>query len=96
MFSVIRPLGTLLTQLPFGPTHPDRTAGPTFELFYRSGYLLPHRAAAWALIAERLHQASEFARGIEGLPGPTLAKVDAALRKFAGTLAMAEAGQEPR
>ena len=37
MFGAIKPLGQLLTQMPFGPTHPDRTAGPTFELFYRSG-----------------------------------------------------------
>lgn len=65
MFSSIRPLGVTLTKLPFGSSHPGRTAGPTFELFYRSGYLLPNRQAAWVLLEERLRQASEFARRIE-------------------------------
>lgn len=87
MFGAIEPLGQLLTQLPFGPTAPGRTAGPTFELFYRSGYLLPHREAAWAVIAERLQQAAEFARAIGGTPGNTLAKVAGALEKFAGKMA---------
>jgi len=85
MFGAIKPLGQLLTQMPFGPTHPDRTAGPTFELFYRSGYLLPHRQAAWALIAERLTQAAEFARGMDGAP-PLVAKVAGALDKYAARM----------
>ncbi len=83
MFGAIEPLGQLLTQLPFGPSHPGRTAGPTFELFYKSGYLLPHRAAAWGIIAERLRQAAALARAIEGVPGTTLAKVAGAFDKFA-------------
>lgn len=86
MFGAIEPLGELLTQLPFGPTRPGRTAAPTFELFYRSGYLLPHRQAAWAVIAERLYQAATFARGIEGTPGTTLAKVAGAFDTFAGKM----------
>lgn len=53
MFAVIAPLGQLLTTLPVGPTRPGLTAGPSFELFYESDYLLPHRDAAWALIAAR-------------------------------------------
>ena len=32
------------------PVSPD----PRFELFYESDYLMPHRAAAWALLEERL------------------------------------------
>jgi hypothetical protein len=87
MFGAIKPLGQLLTQLPFGPTDPGRTAGPTFELFYKSGYLLPHREAAWALIAERLAQAAAFARGIEGAPGDPLAKTARTLDKFAAKMA---------
>lgn len=86
MFGAIKPLGQLLTQLPFGPTRPGRTAAPTFELFYRSGYLLPHRRAAWALIAERLDQAAQFARTIEGTPGPTLARVAGELDKLAARM----------
>ncbi len=44
MFAAIKPLGQILTALPFGPSAPGRTAGPTFEVFYIGGYLLPHRA----------------------------------------------------
>ncbi len=85
MFGAIKPLGQLLTQMPFGPTHPGRTAGPTFELFYRSGYLLPHREAAWTIIAERLRQAAEFARATDGAP-PVLAKVAGVLDRYAARL----------
>jgi hypothetical protein len=48
MFNVIKPLGQLVTTLPVGEAAPGRTAGPSFELFYQSDYLLPHRDAAWA------------------------------------------------
>jgi len=58
MFRVIKPLGDLITSLPVGDEHPGRTAGPSFELFYESDYLMPHRAAAWALLAERLDEAA--------------------------------------
>ena len=34
------------------------TAGPSFELFYENDYLMPHREAAWALLAERLDEAA--------------------------------------
>jgi hypothetical protein len=85
MFGAIKPLGQLLTQMPFGPSHPGRTAGPTFELFYRSGYLLPHREAAWTIIAERLRQAAAFARETEGAPA-LLVKVASVLDKYAAVL----------
>ncbi|WP_198347806.1 ferritin-like domain-containing protein [Nocardia terrae] len=57
MFSVIRPLGELITTLPAGPDHPGKTVGPSFELFYETDYLMPHREAAWTLLAERLGEA---------------------------------------
>jgi CDGSH-type Zn-finger protein/truncated hemoglobin YjbI len=60
MVQVIKPLGDLITTLPVGPGHPDRTSGPSFELFYESDYLLPHRDAAWALLEERLREAAAF------------------------------------
>src|SRR6266516_6440694 len=60
MLGVIRPLGDLITTLPVGPAHPGRTAGPSFELFYENDYLMPHREAAWALLAERLREAAGF------------------------------------
>ncbi|HEY6380025.1 MAG TPA: ferritin-like protein [Candidatus Dormibacteraeota bacterium] len=61
MFDVIEPLADILTALPVGPEHPGKTAGPTFELFYQPDYLLPHRRAAWLLMAEHLRDASVLA-----------------------------------
>ena len=58
MVQVIKPLGSLITTLPPGPAYPARTAGPSFELFYESDYLMPHQHAAWALLAERLDTAA--------------------------------------
>jgi hypothetical protein len=53
MFRGIKPLGDLITRPPAGAAYPGQTAGPSFELFYESDYLMPHREAAWALLAER-------------------------------------------
>jgi CDGSH-type Zn-finger protein/truncated hemoglobin YjbI len=58
MLRVIKPLGDLITTLPVGDAHPGMTAGPSFELFYENDYLMPHREAAWALLAERLDAAA--------------------------------------
>ena len=68
MITVLRPLGELATTLPVGPEHPGMNAGPSFELFYGSGYLLPHRDAAWALLHERLGQLAEFCASTEVVP----------------------------
>jgi hypothetical protein len=61
MFDVIEPLADILTTLPVGPEHPGKTAGATFELFYQPDYLLPHRQAAWLLMAEHLDDAAVLA-----------------------------------
>jgi vacuolar-type H+-ATPase catalytic subunit A/Vma1 len=50
----MRPLGTALTRMPAGPGHPGRTAGPVFEMYYQMGNFVPWRAAAWALLSERV------------------------------------------
>jgi CDGSH-type Zn-finger protein/truncated hemoglobin YjbI len=60
MFQAIKPLGDLVTTLPAGPDYPGQTAGPSFELFYESDYVLPHREAAWVLLVERIRQAADF------------------------------------
>jgi Ferritin-like len=60
MVGVLKPLGDLITTLPAGPEHPGLNAGPTFELFYESDYLMPHREAAWTLLEERLREAANF------------------------------------
>ena len=85
MFAGIKPIGQLLTTLPFGPSQPGRTAGPTFELFYIGGYLLPHRTAAWTLLAERLRQAAGLARRLEA-EGLALQGAIAGLDKYATQL----------
>jgi CDGSH-type Zn-finger protein/truncated hemoglobin YjbI len=60
MFQAVKPLGDLVTTLPAGPDYPARTAGPSFELFYETDCVLPHREAAWILLTERLRQAATF------------------------------------
>jgi CDGSH-type Zn-finger protein/truncated hemoglobin YjbI len=91
MVRVIKPLGDLITTLPVGPGHPGRTAGPSFELFYENDYLMPHREAAWALLAERLDQASWLCEAIGSGRGTAIAgpldPVLATMREIARTLA---------
>jgi hypothetical protein len=59
MFTLIKPLGTLLTTLPLGPEHPGKMAGASFEI-YRTGYILPHHHAAWQVLHERLLELADF------------------------------------
>jgi Ferritin-like len=84
MFEVVSPLGAYLTELPAGPEHPGRTAGPTFELFYTSDYLLPHRRAAWLLLEERLREAAAFSRRLK--PAEPLERVSLSCERFADLL----------
>src|SRR5258707_1726420 len=89
-FGAIKPLGDLLSTLPAGPEYPGRTAGPSFELFYESDYLMPHREAAWALLAERLEIAAgycdDLCTGRGARIASELAPVMTALREIAATL----------
>jgi hypothetical protein len=91
MLGAIKPLGDLLTTLPVGPDHAGLNAGPTFELFYESDYLLPHREAAWALLEERVREAANFSRLVrEAAPDPVanqLVPVGEALTGVADSLA---------
>ena len=90
MFGAIKPLGDLVTRLPAGPEYPGRTAGPSFELFYESDYVLPHREAAWILLTERIRQAAEFCEpGAPCDPAVTggLAEVRSSLTGIADALA---------
>ena len=92
MLEAIKPLGDLLTTLPVGPDHADLNAGPSFELFYESDYLLPHREAAWALLEERVRDAANFCSRIRKFaPDPIanqLAPVGEALTGVADSLAV--------
>jgi len=86
MYSVLKPLGDLITTLPAGPEHPGRTAGPSFELFYEDDDLLPHRESAWVLLEERVRDASAFCAALIA-DVPALAPVRQALDSVAGSLA---------
>jgi CDGSH-type Zn-finger protein len=66
MLQVLKPLGDLIPTLPVGGDHPGMTAAPSFELFYESDYLMPHREAAWALLEERLREAADFCTRLLG------------------------------
>jgi CDGSH-type Zn-finger protein len=85
MFDVIEPLAEILTTLPVGSEHPGRTAGATFELFYQPDYLLPHRRAAWLLMAEHLADAATLANS-ESSRDPRFQPVAQALRAHADAL----------
>jgi hypothetical protein len=90
MFEVIKPLGELVTRLPVGAQYPDRTAGPSFELFYESDYVLPHQYAAWLVLEERLRDAEAFCTRIVGDRGElseVLTPVSTSLSTFADSLA---------
>jgi hypothetical protein len=60
MVKVLKPVGELVTTMPVGDEYPGMCAGPSFEVFYRSGYLLPHKTAAWTLLHERLLECYGF------------------------------------
>ena len=91
MAQAIKPLGDIITRLPAGPEYPGQTAGPSFELFYESDYVLPHREAAWALMAERIEVAAAFCAPPGAGPSPEvtakLAEVSDALAGIARSLA---------
>ena len=82
MFGVTRPLGTLLAGMPVGPSAPGVTAGASFQLAYKSNFLLPHRRVAWIRFSERLDEAAEYAEAIpvEGEAARVLSGVIGSLR----------------
>jgi hypothetical protein len=61
---VMRELGPVLTALPIGPSHPGRTAGPTFDIARPGMFFLPHREAAWTILKERLDTLEEVAASL--------------------------------
>ena len=95
MRRVLVPVGDLVTTLPAGPEYPGRTAGPSFELFYESDYLMPHRDAAWALLSERLDEAAAFCGQIRASGGGEIADRLAPVWDTLGELARALASHLP-
>ena len=99
MFAAIEPLGQLLTRMPFGPSKPNCTAGPTFALVPQGASLLPHRAAAWIVLEERLREAAEFGRRISTPQASGSGRVCDTLDRHADALAQARSvapGREPQ
>lgn len=101
MFSIILPLGDLLTRLPMGPTYPGKTAGPAFGIYRQTADALPHRGAAWLLLHERLLELAAFGDRLhtERLDAPGLDTAAQGLRAMAArlepALAAALAGAAP-
>src|ERR687893_1040125 len=87
MSLLIKPLGQLLTTLPVGAESPGKTAGPNFE-FYRTGYLLPHRHAAWVLMHERLLELADYSARLCARPSAPaeLTTIEENFRRLAGAL----------
>ena len=84
MLDVITPLGEALTTLPAGAAYPGLNAGPSFR-FPRDFNTLPHQAAAWAFLAERLNELSAYCGMLQtqnGVP-PVLNRVKNSLAQFA-------------
>jgi ferritin-like protein len=93
MRNVVKPLGGLVTRLPIGPEYPGATAGPMFELFYDTDYLMPHRVSAWIVMEERLRTVAELGvrckQVCSPLHMPVLERITDALREEADRLAEA-------
>jgi hypothetical protein len=66
---VMREVGPVLTALPVGPSHPGRTAGPTFDIARPGNFLLPHQDAAWKIIKERLDVLQDACASLGRQPG---------------------------
>ena len=87
MIDVLGPLGTTLTTMPAGASHPGLTAGPSFRLS-RDVHSLPHQAAAWALFTERLRELSAYCGFLqaEGDVSVVLTRVRGSLDQYAEQL----------
>jgi len=87
MFTVIRPLGQLLTTLPVGPNLPGKMAGATFEI-YRTGYTLPHHQAAWSVFHERLSELAAYCGQLNAQQPapPDLQAIEENFRRLAAVL----------
>ena len=98
MIQVLKPLGEKITTLPVGDDHPGKTSGPSFEVFYRSGYMLPHTDASWILLHERLLELRGFLDAtVAAHPHlRDIAGVGGALQRLAERMATAREGLAQR
>jgi hypothetical protein len=87
MTDVFAPLADALTMLPAGPSHPGKTAGPSFRLS-RGASIPTHREAAWAVFCERLGELDAYCSFLESRENapPVLARVKRTLTQIAASL----------
>jgi hypothetical protein len=64
MFDAIEPLGSAITRLPAGPSHPGMTAGPGFRLSRSSG-IPGHAQSAHAVFSERIDELHRYCRFLQ-------------------------------
>ncbi len=83
MVDVLKPLGEFATTMPVGAEYPGKNAGPSFELFYGSGYLLPHREAAWKLLHERLTDLAHFVETVNDDALEAVRALSPVIRRYA-------------
>jgi hypothetical protein len=90
MSDVIYSLGTALTLLPAGPSHPGLTAGPSFRLS-RGATIPTQKDVARLVLHERLTELAAYCRFLQASAGapPVLTNVRSALERFASRLAAA-------
>jgi Ferritin-like len=85
---VMRNLGPVLTSLPIGASYPGRTCGPSMVITRPAFYVLPHRAAAWLIIRERLDLLADACQSMANEAGlGALKPMTANLRAMSGEVA---------
>lgn len=87
MGRVLRPLGELLTMLPAGPRYPGMTAGANFQATRRV-HVTTHKAAAWAVLRERLAEVAAACGALAEQPGapPQLGAARRSLEELSAAL----------
>lgn len=88
MMDVIEPLGSAITLLPAGPSHPGLNAGPSFRLS-RGASIPTHKDAARFVFNERMTELAAYCRFLQASPraSAVLTSVRTALDGFAKRLA---------
>ena len=88
MVEVLEPLGSAITLLPAGPSHPGLNAGPGFRLS-RGATIPTNKAAARLIFQERLSELANYCRLLQSEKGApaVLSQVRQALSGFADTFA---------
>jgi hypothetical protein len=87
MMEVLAPLGSALTLLPAGPSHPGLTAGPSFRLS-RGASIPTHGEPAWSVFNERTMELVSYCRFLQANPAAPsiLGRIRDALTKYAERL----------